>query len=80
MRKVRLVYTNTSNEKVDLTELKNIHETVRKNSNEINESGILIFSNIYFLQCLEGEKEIVNSVYEKITKNQRHKNWGTLRL
>jgi hypothetical protein len=73
MRMVRLVYASTFNAEVDPAELKNIHENARKNNNEIDVSGILIFGNNYFLQCLEGGRTNVNKIYEKISKDSRHK-------
>jgi hypothetical protein len=74
MRMVRLVYASTFNDEVDPSELKNIHEVARKNNAEFDVSGVLIFGNNYFLQCLEGGRENVNKIYDKISRDKRHKN------
>jgi Sensors of blue-light using FAD. len=35
-------------------------------------TGILCFSNNYFLQCLEGSRTLVNHLYQKLVLDPRH--------
>ncbi|HGS4624578.1 TPA: BLUF domain-containing protein, partial [Vibrio cholerae] len=35
-------------------------------------TGVLYFNNEYFLQCLEGDREKVNLLYNNIIKDHRH--------
>ena len=73
MRMVQLVYASTFlKDKGDVSELKKIHEKAMENNAKSDISGMLIFGNNYFLQCLEGGREKVNRIYEKISKDERH--------
>ena len=72
MRLVRLIYASTLSKKTDPSELKNIHEVATTHNSEENITGILVFGNDYFLQCLEGGPEAVNKLYYKITADKRH--------
>lgn len=55
-------------------ELKSIYETAVTRNNDRGVSGILLFSNDYFLQALEGPREQVNNLYMKILVDRRHAN------
>jgi hypothetical protein len=73
MRLVRLVYASTFlSDTVSASQLKKIHEVSVPNNSENEISGMLVFGNDYFLQCLEGGRESVNRLYEKISKDDRH--------
>ena len=73
MRLVRLIYTSTFlSQEYDSSELKKIHEVAMANNSQLEISGMLIVGNDYFLQCLEGGRENVNRLYEKIAKDKRH--------
>jgi len=50
--------------------------SIKNNKNGI--SGLLIIKNKYFFQVLEGKKEKVDSLYEKIKTDHRHKSVITL--
>lgn len=45
----------------------------RKNNRERNVVGGLFFGDGCFLQCLEGEAEVVDALYNKIAADPRHK-------
>lgn len=44
----------------------------RRNNPKDSIGGVLHYGNGYFFQCLEGERDSVNKVYEKIAKDPRH--------
>jgi hypothetical protein len=37
-------------------------------------SGILVVHKAYFMQCIEGERAIINQLFQKICQDRRHKN------
>lgn len=45
----------------------------RRNNARLQIAGGLLFGEGYFLQCLEGEADVVNSLYGKIAADQRHR-------
>lgn len=50
----------------------------RKNNPKLEVGGVLYFSNDIFFQCLEGEQDVVNALYQKISTDPRHKDIETL--
>ncbi|MFC3194024.1 BLUF domain-containing protein [Marinicella sediminis] len=50
----------------------------RKNNPKLEVGGVLYFRNNYFFQCLEGEQDVVNDLYQKIATDPRHKQVQTL--
>jgi predicted sulfurtransferase len=70
---VRLVYASTFlSDEVEVTELKKIHESSVKNNTQNDISGMLVIGNDYFLQCIEGSREEVSRLYQKISLDKRH--------
>jgi hypothetical protein len=69
-----LVYFSTANPGLSSTDISNIIESSIKFNGNNNITGCLIYSNGEFLQLLEGEKEIVQNLFDKIKKDKRHKN------
>ncbi len=69
----RLLYMSTANFDFSNQELEELLEKSRKNNKERNISGLLIVKGRTFIQCLEGDKENVLFVYDKIQKDERHK-------
>jgi hypothetical protein len=55
-------------------ELESILEKSKVNNYKYNVTGILIVKGALFLQCLEGKKEDVLSIYNKILGDTRHDN------
>lgn len=69
----RLMYMSTAVYDFSNQELEELLEKSRKNNKEKNISGLLIVKGRTFIQCLEGEKESVLYIYEKIEKDERHR-------
>ena len=73
MQMVRLIYASkisssfTGNGDID-----HILDQSKVNNPELTISGILCYSNDYFLQCLEGSRKNVNQLYHHILKDKRH--------
>jgi hypothetical protein len=72
MKLVRLVYASALRPNVDPSELAVIHSKSLENNPKEVITGILVFGNDYFLQCLEGSQESVNRLYAKIASDPRH--------
>lgn len=73
---VRLCYASQRNENNEdlLQDLRDIL-TEARDFNDLNEiCGVLYYADNAFFQCLEGEKEVVERLFEKIQKDQRHHN------
>ncbi|NDG85670.1 MAG: BLUF domain-containing protein [Proteobacteria bacterium] len=73
MNLVRLIYASTfKTSTVDSSELSRIHKTANEVNAKFDITGILVFGNDYFLQCIEGEREAVNRLYTNILADSRH--------
>lgn len=72
MRLVKLIYASTIKNTTDPSELNKILETATTTNPKENITGILLFGNDYFLQCLEGGRNEVNRLYHKIATDNRH--------
>lgn len=68
----RLFYASTATEHYSPLEIGNILEACRRNNPALDVTGMLFFGNGYFLQCLEGPRANVNTIYHKILRDQRH--------
>ena len=77
---LRMVYVSTTAHPINAAfggvqkDIGRILMQARKNNPALKIGGVLYFSNNYFFQCLEGEQEAVNRLYNKILADPRHKN------
>ena len=69
---VRLLYASTAHPSVDGNEYRKILLTAQTKNNEASVSGMLVFNQKYFLQVLEGDRSVLNALYNKIAKDPRH--------
>ena len=69
---IRLIYTSKAHESCDQIAIDNILLTSQQLNSENEVTGILYFSNQFFMQYLEGEKNLVEATYERIAKDRRH--------
>ena len=73
MNLVRLIYASRFCEsKFDSQELAKILESSQKNNALSEITGSLVFCDDIFLQCLEGEREVVSKLFNKISNDPRH--------
>lgn len=68
-----LVYASSANVRIGEEELEAILEVSRKNNPAMDITGILLYSEGNFIQVLEGPKENVFSLYEKLCEDHRHR-------
>ena len=76
----RLSYCSRQVGAISLDEAKKIAITAADTNRKHGLSGVLVYNQKYFLQCIEGSKEMVNEIYHKITKDARHKDLCLLHL
>jgi len=68
----RLMYLSTATVKFTDEEIEKLLEIAQKNNKEKDVTGLLIIKGRSFLQCLEGSKENVLFIYNKIAQDKRH--------
>ncbi len=74
MSLTRIVYCSESVKHIGSNEISDILDVSRTNNAKQAVSGVLLFNSDYFLQCLEGSRAAVNSIYCRICCDQRHHN------
>ena len=68
-----LLYVSISVNLLSDEELLNILKISRENNTSLDVTGLLLYKGGNFMQVLEGPDEVVNSLYEKIKIDTRHK-------
>ncbi|GAA58858.1 BLUF domain protein [Pseudoalteromonas sp. BSi20652] len=71
---VRLIYASKITDGFGPKDIENILQSARTYNVKKNVTGMLCFSNDYFLQCLEGSRTAVNNTYQQILNDKRHHN------
>jgi hypothetical protein len=69
---VRLLYASRVQPNVSPTALRDILSTSQKNNERDGITGALVFTGSIFLQCLEGDRAMVNKTYHRIVPDDRH--------
>ena len=76
MSLVRLAYISASLLSDDPNERRQVADillTSRRNNEEFEVTGALLATDRHFAQVLEGEREAVEAIYERIAHDKRHK-------
>ena len=68
----QLVYISAAEHDFSEKELKQLLAKARENNESLGITGMLLFHEGSFIQALEGNKESVEKLYEKIGLDQRH--------
>ncbi len=69
---IQLIYISAANHEFSEEELSALLEQARKNNESLNISGMLLYHGGSFIQALEGERELVEALYQKIGADPRH--------
>jgi len=69
---IRLVYASQFALPFNAEDAANIVEVSMVNNRKHDVTGVLCYSNYYYLQCLEGGRDEVNALYQKIVSDKRH--------
>lgn len=70
----QLVYISKATELFDQEGLFNILGKAKENNSQQDITGSLLYDGGRFIQLLEGDKEIITNLYEKVSKDSRHTN------
>lgn len=70
---IQLVYVSSAVKECTEEEILEILEVSRKNNKERNITGMLLYISGNFIQILEGSEKEVNEIFDKILKDERHK-------
>jgi hypothetical protein len=73
-----VVYLSEGTRSFSGTDLQEILTKARKNNSKLGISGMLLFKGGNFLQALEGDREKVMTLFDKIAQDPRHKRITTL--
>lgn len=71
---VSLVYVSFASHDMSDDELREILEVARRKNKELNVTGMLLYRDGFFIQALEGERNKVDPLYDKIAEDPRHRN------
>ncbi|WP_424494936.1 BLUF domain-containing protein [Salinimicrobium sp. GXAS 041] len=67
-----ICYVSTAVPGLDINQIQEILDVSERNNNLKNITGILLFSEGNFFQVLEGDKEVLDQLYEVIRQDKRH--------
>lgn len=68
----QLIYISAANHDFTEEELEALLAIARENNQSLNVTGMLLFHEGSFIQALEGDQKVVESLYAKIGKDTRH--------
>jgi len=74
----QLVYVSSASVNFSQPELLALLDKCRSNNTKLDLTGMLLFKDSNFIQALEGEEAVLESLFEKISKDHRHR--GILKL
>ncbi len=69
---VRLTYFSRALRAMSLADIRDILQTARRNNAERGVCGMLSYASDWFLQALEGPREVVNDLFLEIADDPRH--------
>jgi hypothetical protein len=72
MQIYELIYYSVASPSLNGNDISNILEVSQENNSKNNITGCLLYHNDAFLQILEGESEVIESLYLKIEQDKRH--------
>lgn len=67
-----LIYMSSAVKPMNYDELSTLLKQCRENNPNQGVTGMLIYQKGTFLQMLEGEKQVVMDLYDKISNDERH--------
>lgn len=74
MNSVRLVYYSEPTQLLDQNDIRAILEHSITFNKVKDITGVLVYNENYFMQLLDGERDEVNALYNRIIQDSRHKN------
>ncbi|MCG8591615.1 MAG: BLUF domain-containing protein [Proteobacteria bacterium] len=68
----QLIYASAATQDLSDEDLESILEAARRNNTVAQVTGMLVYHEGSFLQVLEGEREIVEALFDRIESDPRH--------
>jgi len=78
MKLIQLVYVSSATVPFEKPELFELLAISRANNAKVDVTGLLLFKGGNFLQTLEGDEQVVNSLFVRVSKDPRHNGILTL--
>jgi hypothetical protein len=69
----RLIYVSSATRLFSEAELENLLTKSRQSNNSVGITGLLLYKDGNFMQCLEGPKDAVETLMDKIRGDPRHR-------
>lgn len=73
MAQVSLVYVSLATHDMTDEELQSLLKVAREVNARLDITGMLLYRDGYFIQALEGDEEAVDKLFDKISRDPRHK-------
>ncbi len=73
MSLICLVYVSLANQSMSDEHLKDMLKKARANNEKHDITGMLLFRDGFFMQALEGEEDLVVTLFNKIAQDSRHR-------
>ena len=77
---IRLIYASRTAGVLTPLEVKDIVRSSQRNNAALGVTGALMLAGGVFLQCLEGDRLVVNTLYHRIVLDKRHREPAILSL
>lgn len=71
---IHIVYLSYSEKELSESELNGFLATIRRKNEIQNITGLLLYNDEAFIQVIEGKREIINNLFDIISKDSRHSN------
>ena len=71
---VQLVYVSLSSKDLSEQSLTDLLVEIREKNKRQDVTGMLLYHNSSFIQVIEGEQDTIDQLFDKLKKDQRHKN------
>lgn len=73
-----LIYVSSATIHFSDQDLKMLLKASRENNASLGITGMLLYADDNFIQVIEGEEDALNTLYGKITRDNRHKSFSIL--
>jgi hypothetical protein len=71
---IHIVYVSFSSDKLSELELDQLLAEIRPKNQANGVTGLLLYNDEIFIQVIEGESEIIKSLYHRLQNDRRHTN------
>jgi hypothetical protein len=73
-----VIYVSRACQAMSERQLQDLLETLRRKNREIGVTGFLLYQSGYFMQMLEGKRDLVDPLMRRIAQDPRHENLSVI--